>query len=48
MHDINIFVAVLDEADKLDDELLRNLIPAKESGNSDAHIGAIYVSTKIG
>ena len=46
--DIDVFVAVLDEVDKLDDdELLRSLIRAKESGKSDAHIGAICVSNKI-
>lgn len=47
-HDIDVFVAVLDEVDKLDDdELLRSLTRAKESGKSDAHIGAICVSNKI-
>jgi cell division control protein 6 len=47
-HDIDVFVAVLYELDKLnEDELLRSLIPAKESGNSDAHIGAFCVSNKI-
>ena len=46
-HDIDVFVAVLDELDELDeDELLRSLIPAKESGNSDAYIGALCVSNK--
>jgi orc1/cdc6 family replication initiation protein len=47
-YDVDVFVAVLDEVDKLDDdELLRSLTRAKESGKSDAHIGAICVSNKI-
>lgn len=47
-HDVDVFVAVLDEVDKLDDdELLRSLTRARESGKADAHIGAICVSNKI-
>lgn len=45
---VDVFVAVLDEVDKLDDdELLRSLTRARESGKADAHIGAICVSNKI-
>jgi cell division control protein 6 len=47
-HDVDVFVVVLDEIDKLDDdELLRSLTRARESGKADAHIGAICVSNKI-
>ena len=47
-HDVDVFVVVLDEVDKLDDdELLRSLTRARESGKADAHIGAICVSNKI-
>lgn len=47
-YDVDVFVVVLDEVDKLDDdELLRSLTRARESGKSDAHIGAICVSNKI-
>ncbi|KOX93166.1 Cdc6/Cdc18 family protein [Haloarcula rubripromontorii] len=47
-HDVDVFVAILDEVDKLDDDdLLRSLTRAKESGKADAHIGAICVSNKI-
>jgi cell division control protein 6 len=42
-HDIDVFVAVIDEVNKLDDELLQILIRGKESGKSDAHIGALCV-----
>jgi cell division control protein 6 len=47
-YDVDVFVAVLDEVDKLDDdELLRSLTRARESGKADAHIGVICVSNKI-
>jgi cell division control protein 6 len=46
--DIDAFVVILDEIDKLDDdELLRSLSRARESGKADTHIGAICVSNKI-
>ena len=45
---IDSFVVILDEIDKLeDDELLRSLSRARESGKSDTHIGAICISNKI-
>lgn len=47
-HDIDVYVVLLDEVDKLDDdELLRSLTRARESGKVDAHLGAICVSNKI-
>ena len=45
---VDVFVVILDEIDKLDDdELLRSLSRARESGKVDAHIGAICISNKI-
>ncbi|MBV0925172.1 AAA family ATPase [Halomicroarcula limicola] len=45
---IDSFVVILDEIDKLDDdELLRSLSRARESGKSSTHIGAICISNKI-
>jgi len=47
-HDIESFVVILDEIDKLDDEeLLRSLSRARESGKADTHISAICISNKI-
>lgn len=42
IHDIDLFVAVLDEVGKLDDELLRSLIRAKESGKLDAYSVVVH------
>jgi archaeal cell division control protein 6 len=45
---IDSFVVILDEIDKLDDdELLRSISRAKESGKSDTNIGVICISNKI-
>ena len=45
---VDSFVVILDEIDKLDDdELLRSLSRARESGKSAAHIGVICISNKI-
>ena len=45
---VDSFVVILDEIDKLDDdELLRSLSRARESGKSATHIGAICISNKI-
>jgi len=47
-YDVDSFVVILDEIDKLDDdELLRSLSRARESGKSSTHIGAICISNKI-
>lgn len=47
-HDVDAFVVVLDEIDKLDgDNLLRSLSRAKESGKAETLIGAICISNKI-
>lgn len=47
-HAVNAFVVILDEIDKLgDDELIRSLSRAKESGKSDTYIGVICISNKI-
>jgi cell division control protein 6 len=47
-HGIGGFVVILDEIDKLDDEdILRSLSRARESGKSDALIGVICISNKI-
>lgn len=47
-NDVDSFVVILDEIDKLDDnELLRSLSRAKESGKSDTNIGVICISNKI-
>jgi len=47
-YDVDSFVVILDEIDKLDDdELLRSLSRARESGKSDSHIGAMCISNKI-
>ncbi|WP_096389032.1 Cdc6/Cdc18 family protein [Halopenitus persicus] len=46
--DVDAFVIVLDEIDKLDgDALLRSLSRARESGKADAFIGAVCISNKI-
>ena len=46
--DVDAFVVVLDEIDKLDgDALLRSLSRAQESGKADTFIGAICISNKI-
>ena len=45
---VDVFVVILDEIDKLDDdELLRSLSRARESGKVDGHVGAICISNKI-
>jgi cell division control protein 6 len=45
---VDVLVVILDEIDKLDDdELLRSLSRARESGKVDAHVGAICISNKI-
>lgn len=45
---VDSLVVILDEIDKLDDdELLRSLSRARESGKSSTHVGAICVSNKI-
>ena len=45
---VDALVVILDEIDKLDDdELLRSLSRARESGKSSTHVGAICVSNKI-
>jgi len=45
---VDSFVVILDEIDKLDDdELLRSLSRARESGKASTHIGAICISNKI-
>jgi cell division control protein 6 len=47
-HSVDSFVVILDEIDKLDDdELLRSISRARESGKSSTHIGAICISNKI-
>ena len=47
-HNVDSFVAILDEIDKLeDDELLRSLSRAKESGKANCHIGVICISNKV-
>ena len=47
-YNVDAFVVILDEVDKLDDdELLRSLTRAKESGKSNTHLGAICISNKI-
>jgi len=46
--DVDAFVVVLDEIDKLDgDALLRSLSRAQESGKADTFVGAICISNKI-
>lgn len=46
--DADAFVVILDEIDKLsDDELLRSLSRARESGKIDTHVGIICISNKI-
>ena len=46
--DVDAFVVVLDEIDKLDDDaLLRSLSRAQESGKADTFVGAICISNKI-
>ena len=45
---VDSLVVILDEIDKLDDdELLRSLSRARESGKSETHVGAICISNKI-
>lgn len=47
-HDVDSFVVILDEIDKLsDDQLLRSLSRARESGKADTFIGVICISNKI-
>lgn len=46
--EVDAFVVILDEIDKLsDDEILRSLSRARESGKIDTHIGIICISNKI-
>jgi len=45
---VDSFVVILDEIDKLDDdELLRSISRARESGKASMHVGAICISNKI-
>ncbi|WP_254272326.1 Cdc6/Cdc18 family protein [Haloarcula marina] len=47
-NNVNSFVVILDEIDTLDDdELLRSLSRAKESGKASAYIGVICISNKV-
>lgn len=47
-YEIDAFVVILDEIDKLEnDEILRSISRAKESGKSSTNIGAICISNKI-
>ena len=47
-HAVDAFVVILDEIDKLDDdELIRSLSRAKESGKSNTYMGVICISNKI-
>ncbi|MFB6178497.1 MAG: Cdc6/Cdc18 family protein, partial [Halorientalis sp.] len=47
-HDVDSFVVILDEIDKLENnEILRSLSRARESGKSDSYIGIICISNKI-
>jgi len=47
-HDVDAFVVILDEIDKLESEdLIRSLSRARETGKSDAYIGIICISNKI-
>ena len=47
-HDVGAFIVILDEIDLLDDEnVLRSLSRAKESGQTDAHVGVISISNKV-
>ncbi|RRJ29453.1 Cdc6/Cdc18 family protein [Halocatena pleomorpha] len=47
-YDIDSFVVILDEIDKLEnDEILRSVSRAKESGKSKTNIGVICISNKI-
>ena len=46
--DVDAFVVILDEVDKLDgDDLLRSISRARESGKADSFIGAVCISNKI-
>ncbi len=47
-HSVDVLIVILDEIDKLDDdELLRSLSRARESGKVTTHIGAVCISNKI-
>ena len=47
-HNVDSCVVILDEIDKLENnEILRSLSRARESGKSDSHIGVICISNKI-
>lgn len=48
LDDVDVFVVILDEIDKLDnDEVLMQLSRAEESGKTDAYVGVISISNKI-
>ena len=48
LEDVDVFVVILDEIDKLsDDDILMQLSRAEESGKTDAYIGVISISNKI-
>lgn len=48
LDDADVFVAIIDEIDKLgDDEILFKLSRAEESGKTDCYIGVIAISNKI-
>ncbi|ELZ88476.1 cell division control protein cdc6-like protein [Haloferax elongans ATCC BAA-1513] len=48
LDDVDVFVVILDEIDKLaDDDVLMQLSRAEESGKTDAYVGVISISNKI-
>lgn len=47
-NDVDSFIVILDEIDMLEnDNLLRSLSRARESGKADSHIGVISISNKV-
>ncbi|MFC4550051.1 MULTISPECIES: Cdc6/Cdc18 family protein [Halorussus] len=47
-HDVDSYIVILDEIDKLEnDEIIRSLSRARESGKADVHVGVICISNKI-
>lgn len=48
LEDVDVFVVILDEIDKLrDDDVLMQLSRAEESGKTDCYVGVISISNKI-
>ncbi|AFK19829.1 cell division control protein Cdc6 [Haloferax mediterranei ATCC 33500] len=48
LDDVDVFVVILDEIDKLgDDDVLMQLSRAEESGKTDTYVGVISISNKI-